>query len=100
MAQLAATDPGGGTAAISDEMIEKVGTAVGRIAAIQQSYGPRVAAAESKDEKQGLQKQATIDAVKAISDQGLTVEQYNEVVVAAQDDTELEGRLLEAANSA
>jgi hypothetical protein len=100
MAQFKATDPGDGGPEVTDDMIEKVGTAVGRIAAIQQSYGPRVAAAESEDEKQGLQKQATIDAVKAISDQGLTVEQYNEVVVAAQEDTELEQRLLEAANAA
>jgi hypothetical protein len=98
MAQFKGTAAGGDGGGPSDEMIAKVGTAVGRIAAIQQSYGPRVAAAENEDEKQGLQKQATIDAVKAISDQGLTVEQYNEVVVAAQDDTELEERLIEAAN--
>ncbi len=96
MAQVKGNDSG--NPGISDDMISKVGTAVGQIAALQQHYAPRVAAADSDDEKVGLQKEVTIAAVKAINDQGLTVEQYNEIVVAAQDDDELEERLLEAAN--
>jgi predicted RNA methylase len=96
MAQFNDIDPGGTD--VSDDMISKVGTAVGQIAEIQQNYGPRVAAAESDDERQDLQKEATIAAVKAISNQGLTVEQYNDVVVAAQADPTLEQRLLDAAN--
>ena len=88
-----------GSPDISEDVIAKVGSAVGRIAALQQHYAPRVAAADSEDEKQGLQKEVTIAAVKAINDQGLTVEQYNEVVVMAQDDSDLEERLLEAANA-
>jgi hypothetical protein len=96
MAQFGRID-GRGTTDVSAELITKVGTAVGQIAAIQQSYGPRVAAASSDDEKLGLQKQATVAAAQAINHQGLTVEEYNAVVVAAQDDADLEQRLLEVA---
>ena len=96
MAQIGRTD-GHGASDVSDELITKVGTAVGQIAAIQQSYGPRVAAASSHDEKLGLQKQATVAAAQAINEQGLTVEEYNAVVVPAQDDRALEQRLLEVA---
>jgi hypothetical protein len=100
MAQIDKGNADGRSPTVSDELISKVGTAVGHIAAIQQSFGPRVAAATSDDEKLGLQKEATVAAAQAINDQGLTVEEYNAVVVAAQDDTELEQRLLEVASAA
>ncbi len=99
MAQFDKTNSGHPSTSVPEELIEKVGVAVGHIAAIQESFGPRVAAAASDDEKLGLQKQATVAAAQAINDQGLTVEEYNAIVVAAQEDDELEQRLLEVANA-
>jgi hypothetical protein len=84
----------------SEDMISKVGAAVGHVAAIQESYTPRIAAAASDSEKHDLQKEATKAALHAISDEGLTVEEYNQVITAAQADPDLEERLLEAANAA
>jgi len=82
----------------SDAMVTKVGVAFGEVVAIQKRYSSRIAEAGSEDAKQDLQEEATAAAVQAISDQGLTITQYNEVVTAAQADPELEERLLEAAN--
>jgi Domain of unknown function (DUF4168) len=93
-------DAGRSNADLSDDMIAKVGTAVGHVAAIQQDFSPRIAAAVSPDEKQGLQQEAGAAVVQAISDQGLTIDQYNEVVSAAQTDPDLEERILEVANAA
>ena len=98
MAQIGKNN-GSGDSRVTDELVDKVGTAVGHIAAIQQSFGPRVAAAASDDEKVGLQKQATLAAAQAINEQGLTVEEYNAVVVAAQDDADLEQRLIAVATA-
>ena len=85
-------------ARVPDETVARTGAALRRVAEIHNVYAPKVEAAPTPDERTRLSSQATDAARKAISDQGLTVEQYNEVVVAAQDNTELEERLLEAAN--
>ena len=94
-------DPGGEGPglALSDTMIAKVGTAVGRIATIQQRYKPRVAAADTDDERHDLQRAAAIEAVRVIRDEGLTIEQYDEIVEAARHDPVLEERLIDAAGA-
>ena len=84
---------------LSDLIIEKVGTACGEVAAIRERYSSRIAAASSDDERVELREAATEAAVQAISDQGLTVDQYNEVVTQAQADPELEAVLLAVANT-
>ncbi len=91
------TNPGVG---VPDEMVEKVGAAVGQVAMIRQEYTERVQTAESDDEKERLAEKAQQAAVKAIGDQGLSVNDYNEVVTAAEGNPELEDRLLTAARAA
>jgi uncharacterized protein DUF4168 len=88
------------SADVSDDMVTKVGTAAVRVVEIRQSYTPRIVAARSQAERDGLEEQATAALVEAISEQGLSVDEYNEVVAAAQADPELERRLLTAASEA
>jgi len=88
------------SADISDEMVSKVGTAAVRVVEIRQSFTPRIDAARTQAEREGLEAQATTELVEAISEQGLSVDEYNEVVAAAQSDPELEERLLSAASEA
>lgn len=83
----------------SDEVIAKVGRAVGQVTAIGENYRDGLAIARSDAEKQELARQAEEAAVQAISDQGLSIAQYNRVVAAADDDPALEERLLEAAQA-
>jgi hypothetical protein len=88
------------SADISDDIVSKVGTAAVRVVEIRQAFTPRLVAARSQAERDGLEEEATAALVEAISDQGLSVDEYNEVVAAAQADPDLEQRLLSAASDA
>jgi hypothetical protein len=103
VAPLAAQQPSGApptATAVPDHMVAKTGAALRDVTEIRQSYAPRVAAATSEGEKQGLQQQAMDAAVKAIGDRGLSLDQYNDVIRAAQGDPQLEQRLVAAAKTA
>ncbi len=80
----------------SDDMITKVGRAVGQVVTIQHAYTQAVHAAGSDEEKAGLSGEAERSAVQAIRDQGLSVSEYNAVVSAADTDPDLQQRLLAA----
>jgi hypothetical protein len=79
--------------------INKAGAALRRVTEIKQTYSQRLGGAKTQDEQQTLQKQATEEAIKAISDQGLTVDQYNQVIRQAQANPSLRERLLAAAQA-
>lgn len=85
---------------VPDEMVSKVGAAVGQVAMIRQEYTQRVQSAGTDDERDRLADQAQQAAVKAISDQGISVTEYNEVVSAAENNPDLEDRLIMAARAA
>lgn len=81
---------------ISEDMITKVGRAVGQVVTIQHAYTQAVQSAGSDEEKAGLSGEAERTAVQAIRDQGLSVSEYNAVVSAADADPDLQQRLLAA----
>lgn len=85
---------------VPDEMVAKVGAAVGQVAMIRQEYTERVQQAGTDDERDRLADQAQQAAVKAIGDQGISVTEYNEVVSAAENNPDLEDRLIMAARAA
>jgi hypothetical protein len=89
------TDTGAETG-FSDDMITKVGRAVGQVVTIQHAYTQAVQAAGSDEEKAGLSGEAERSAVQAIRDEGLSVSEYNAVVSAADNDPDLQQRLLAA----
>jgi uncharacterized protein (DUF2147 family) len=80
----------------SDDMITKVGRAVGQVVTIQHAYTQAVQAADSDEEKAGLSGEAERSAVQAIRDEGISVNEYNAVVSAADNDPDLQQRLLAA----
>lgn len=84
---------------VSAGTISKAGAALRRVTEIKQTYSQRLGGAKTQEEQQTLQKQATDEAIKAISDQGLTVDQYNQVIRQAQADQGLRERLLAAARA-
>jgi hypothetical protein len=84
---------------LSDAMVHKVGTALRRTVTIRQKYAERAQTTKSPQEQQTLTTQAQTEMVQAISDQGLSVEQYNQVIQMAQADPTLKQRLLSAAQS-
>lgn len=99
MAEFRNTRDDGGVPNISDETVSKVGLAVRQIALIREAYREGLADLDGENEKQELAQQAEAAAVKAISEQGLSVMEYNRVVATADNDAELEQRLLAVAQA-
>jgi Domain of unknown function (DUF4168) len=86
---------------ISDTVVQKVGAALGQINQIREAYAKRLESLDSKDEKQAVEAEAQTVMVRAVSQQGLSVQQFNAVVSAAKaapDD--LGRRVLAAAKAA
>jgi len=97
----AAPGIGGPAAGPSDEAtVTKAGVALRQVSQIRSNYTPRIASAKSDTEKQGLQQQAMGEAMKAINDQGLSIDQYNKVIQEAQADPGVQQRLITAAKTA
>jgi hypothetical protein len=90
---------GGTVPEFSDETVSKVGRAVGQIALIREAYREGLLELRSDDEKQELADRAEAAAAKAIGEQGLSVMEYNQVVSSAEDNPDLEHRLLAAAQA-
>lgn len=98
----APTPPAPGTTTqhteLSDTIVRKVGVALHQTAAIRQKYAAR-AQSTTPEQQQQLAQQAETEMQKAIGDQGLTVQQDNQVIHMAQADPSLKQRLRSAAQS-
>jgi len=97
----APTMPGASTQAgeMSDAMVQKVGTALKHVMAIRQQYAQQAQSVDTP-KRQDLRTKAERDMVKAIDDQGLSLDQYDQAIQMAQSDQRLRDRLVKAAQSA
>ena len=84
---------------LSDAMVTKVGTALRHVAMIRQQYSQRAQATSSPQQQQVLSDQAKNEMVKAIGDEGLSVQQYQQAIQMAQNDETLKRRLLSVAEA-
>jgi hypothetical protein len=84
-------------ATVSQDMVTKVGSAAGRVARIQQDYAMQAEAETGTEAREALASQVRAAAEQAIDEQGISVQDYNAVLSAAESDQDLEQRLLEAA---
>ena len=82
---------------LSNDMIARVGAAAGKVARIQQEFTMQAQAETEPDAREALAMQARADAERVIDEQGLSIQDYNVVLTAAETDQDLEQRLLEAA---
>lgn len=84
-------------ATLSQDMVSRVGSAAGRVAQIQQDYATQAEAETATNAREALASRARAAAERAIDEQGISVEDYNTVLTAAEGDPDLEQRLLDAA---
>jgi 3-oxoacyl-[acyl-carrier-protein] synthase III len=84
-------------ATMPQDIVTKVGVAAGHIARIQQDYLVQAEAETSTDVRETLASRARDAAERVIDEQGISVQDYNTVLSAAQTDEDLERRLLDAA---
>lgn len=113
MAQMASQTAGGPAAApatsdgmstqaipvqqISSKTITKAGKALHNVLAINQRYGAKLSKVTNPADKQKLVANAKEKAMGAIAGQGLSVNQYNEVLASAQQNPAVRAQLLSAA---
>lgn len=88
------------SADVSDQRVSQVGKAVAQILKLRQSLEEDIATAQTDEERQNLAAEIESAAVRAIDDQGLSIAEYNEVIAAAQNDPDLEERVLIACRAA
>jgi hypothetical protein len=93
------TSPPAQQGEMSDAMVTKVGTALRHVVMIRQQYSQRAQAANSPQQRQTLSDQAGSEMLKAISDQGLSVPQYEQAIQMAQNNETLKRRLLSIVQS-
>ena len=88
------------TADVPEQVVTQVGKAVAEIMKLRQTFEEEMASAHTEEEAQDLANEVETAAVRVISDQGLTVDQYNRVIAAAEDDADLGERVLSACRAA
>ena len=85
---------------VPDQVVSQVGKAAMKIVKLRQSLEENMAIAQTEEERATLTDQVEIAAVRAIGEHGLTVDEYNQVIAAAQSDPDLEQRVLIACKAA
>ena len=84
------------SADVSDQTVSQVSKAVVQILKLRQTMESTMATAHTEEERQSIADEVETAAVVVVGNQGLTVERYNQVIGAAQTDSELEERVLVA----
>jgi len=71
--------------AIPDQKLDAAAAAIKRVAGLKQDYQQRIAAAAPAD-KEDILNEAIHALAKAVTDQGLSVEEYDSILEVAQND--------------
>jgi hypothetical protein len=77
---------------ISDQKLSAAAAALGQVTSIRQSYEHRIADAPQPD-KQRITDEANNALKKAVTDQGLSVDEYNTILQTAQNDPTIRQKL-------
>lgn len=85
------------SADVSDEEIESFAAAMSDVQQLGQEWTQRMEETEDQEELSEMQQQAQEEMIGAIEDHGMTVEEYNEIATAAQQDPELAQEIQAAA---
>jgi hypothetical protein len=70
---------------LSDQKLDQMAAAVKQVASVKQDYQQRLATAAPSDQ-QRIAEEAGDALEKAVTDQGLSVEEFNTIIVVAQND--------------
>jgi hypothetical protein len=79
---------------IPDQKLDAAAAAIQRVTSVQQNYQKQVAEAPPSD-KQRIVQEANGAIEKAITDQGLSLQEYNSILSTAQSDETVHTKLLQ-----
>ena len=80
---------------LSDQKLDAVATALQRVASLRKDYGQRIAEAEAPAEKERIVAEANKELAKAVTEQGLSVDEYASILDAARDNPEVREKLFQ-----
>jgi hypothetical protein len=79
---------------ITDQKLDAMAAALEQVATVKDTYQQRIAAAPPAD-KERLAAEAKNALVKAVTDQGLSVEEYTAILVVAQNDPQVREKIVQ-----
>ena len=82
------------TAAISDQKLDQAAAAMGRINSLHKSYQEKLKQAPP-DQQNSVIAEANNALQKAVTDQGLSVDEYNTIIKTAQNDPAVRDKLVQ-----
>ena len=94
-AQPSAPSPSQPSQSIPDHKLDATAAALDQIADVKESYTKKIEATPSETDKQQLVDDANKALVKAVTDQGLSVEEYTSIMVVAQNDPMVREKILQ-----
>jgi len=74
---------------ITDSDLQSFAEAAAEVQALRQEWRPRLEAAEDEAEAAELQQQANMQMIAAVENSGITVDAYNQIAMAIQQNPEL-----------
>ena len=82
------------SASIPDQKLDAVAVALQQLAGLKRDYQPRLEAANDSD-KQRIVDEANDALAKAVTDQGISVEEYLGILVIAQNDPQVRDKIIQ-----
>ena len=93
--QSPAPSPSQPSQSIPDQKLDATAAALNQIADVKESYTKQIEATPSDADKRRLVDEANKALVKAVTDQGLSVEEYTSIMVVAQNDPMVRQKILQ-----
>ena len=84
--------PAGQTSTLSDQKLDQMAAAMKQVASVKDDYEQRIAAAPPSDQ-QRIAEEAGDALEKAVTDHGLSVEEFNSIIEVAQADSNIREKL-------
>jgi hypothetical protein len=83
------------TPGIPDQKLDAAAAALGRVASLKQDYEQKLAAAPASPDKERIVAEANDALAKAVTDQGLSVEEYHSIMEVAQNNLDVREKILQ-----
>ena len=93
--QSPAPSPSQPSQSIPDQKLDATAAALNQIADVKENYTKQIEATPNESDKQKLVDDANKALVKAVTDQGLSVEEYTSIMVVAQNDPMVRQKILQ-----
>jgi len=95
LAQSPSPGPSTSVPDLSDQKLSAMAAAIERVASLQKDYRQRIAEAEAEADKNRIVEEANNELTKAVTEQGLSVEEYASILDLAQANPEIRGKIIQ-----